>query len=126
VVRVPGYRFRDPGSIPGATGTGSTQSTQLLGRNSRVSVLKKTVNTAGGIRCTNHATSSIRNKLALASPTSDGRSAGIVRSGTKAKEFVCLLLCNCHQFSCISICFMTSSSFLKVLIGCRAAVVQST
>jgi hypothetical protein len=40
-----------------------------------------------GIRCAAHATPSIRKKLALTSPTSGGRSIGIVRSGTKATDF---------------------------------------
>jgi hypothetical protein len=40
-----------------------------------------------GIRCTHHATRSVRKKLALTSPTSGGRSAGIIRSQTKATEF---------------------------------------
>jgi hypothetical protein len=40
-----------------------------------------------GIRCTDHATPSIRKKLALTSPTSGGRSVGVVRLRTKATEF---------------------------------------
>jgi hypothetical protein len=35
--------------------------------------VKKTELTAGGIRCADHATPSIRKKLALTSPTSGGR-----------------------------------------------------
>jgi hypothetical protein len=40
-----------------------------------------------GIRCADHATPSIGKKVALTS-TSGGRSVGIVRSRTKAMEFV--------------------------------------
>jgi hypothetical protein len=45
--------------------------------------VKKTELTAGGIRCADHGTPSIRKKLALTSPTSGGRSVGIVRLRTK-------------------------------------------
>jgi hypothetical protein len=38
-----------------------------------------------------YATPLYPHKLALTSPTSDGRSVGIVRSRTRAAEFVCLL-----------------------------------
>jgi hypothetical protein len=40
-----------------------------------------------GIRCADHATFSIRKKLALTSPTSGCRSVGIVPSRTEATEF---------------------------------------
>jgi hypothetical protein len=40
-----------------------------------------------GIRCADHATPSIRNKFALTSPTSGGRSVGTVRLRTKATGF---------------------------------------
>jgi hypothetical protein len=40
-----------------------------------------------GIRCADHATPTIPQKLALTSPTSSGRSVGIVYSRTKATEF---------------------------------------
>jgi hypothetical protein len=42
---------------------------------------------AVGIRCADHATPSTRKKLTLTSPTSGGRSVGIVRLRTKATEF---------------------------------------
>jgi hypothetical protein len=45
--------------------------------------VKKTELTTGGIRCADHATPSIRKKLALTSPTSGGLSVGIVRLRTK-------------------------------------------
>jgi hypothetical protein len=45
--------------------------------------VKKTELTAEGIRCADHATPPIRKKLALTSPTSGGRSVGIVRLWTK-------------------------------------------
>jgi hypothetical protein len=48
--------------------------------------VKKAELTAGGIRCAEHATPSIRKKLALTSPTCGGRSVGIVRLRNKATE----------------------------------------
>jgi hypothetical protein len=45
------------------------------------------MNTAVGIRRADHATPFYPQKLALTSPTSSGRSVGIVRSWTKATEF---------------------------------------
>jgi hypothetical protein len=44
--------------------------------------------TAVGVRRTDHATPLYPQKLALTSPTSGGRSVGIVRSWTKATELV--------------------------------------
>jgi hypothetical protein len=46
-------------------------------------VLKTDIN-GRGIHCADHATPSIRKKLALTSPTSGGRSVGIVRVRTKS------------------------------------------
>ena len=43
--------------------------------------------TAVGTRRANHVTPLYPQKLALTSPTDDGRSVGIVRSRTKATEF---------------------------------------
>ena len=45
-----------------------------------------------GIRCADHVTHLYPQKLALTSPTSGGRSVGIVRSRTKATEFFFFLL----------------------------------
>ena len=45
-----------------------------------------------GTRCADHVTPLYAQKLALTSPTGDGRSVGIVRSRTKATEFS-LVLC---------------------------------
>ena len=42
--------------------------------------------TAVGIRCADHVTPLYPQKLALTSPAGGGRSVGIVRSRTKAKE----------------------------------------
>jgi hypothetical protein len=54
--------------------------------NGKVAALvKKTELTTGAIRCADHATSSIIKKLALTSPTSGGRSVGIVRLRTKGR-----------------------------------------
>jgi hypothetical protein len=62
---------------------------ELLGRKLKASGLE-IKNTAVGIRGADHATASISKTLALTSPTSRGRSVGIVRSRTKAS---CYLLC---------------------------------
>jgi hypothetical protein len=51
----------------------------------------KTVNTAVEISPTDYATPFYPQKFALTSPTSGGRSVGIVRSRTKATEFVCFV-----------------------------------
>jgi hypothetical protein len=45
--------------------------------------------TAEGIRRADYATPLYPQKLLLTSPTSGGRSVGIVRSRTQATEFVC-------------------------------------
>jgi hypothetical protein len=47
----------------------------------------KIENTAVGIRHADHMAPSIRKKLAINSPTSGGRSVGIVRSRTQTMEF---------------------------------------
>jgi hypothetical protein len=90
VVRVPGYRSRGPGSVPGATrevvglerGPLSLVSTieELLGRNSGEI-------TAVGIRRADYAKPLYTQNLALTLPTSGGRSVSIVRSQTQAMEF---------------------------------------
>jgi hypothetical protein len=55
-------------------------------------MLSKVEITAVGIRRTDHSTPLYPQKLALTWPTSGGRSAGIVRSRTKATELLLLLL----------------------------------
>jgi hypothetical protein len=47
----------------------------------------KSENMSVGIRHTDHVAPSIFKKLAITSPTSDGRSVGIVRSRTQTMEF---------------------------------------
>jgi hypothetical protein len=92
VVRVLGYRSGGPGSIPGSTrkkvvglerGPLSLVSTteELLDRKVAAPVLK-IENTAVGIRRADHVAPTIRKELAIISPTSVGRSVGIVRSRT--------------------------------------------
>jgi hypothetical protein len=54
----------------------------------------KSYNTAVRICHADHMAPSIRKKLALTSPTSDGRSVGIVRLRTKATEYVSKLSFN--------------------------------
>jgi hypothetical protein len=48
----------------------------------------KTENTAVGIRHADHVAPSIPKKVAIALPTSGGRSVGIVRSRTQTMEFI--------------------------------------
>jgi hypothetical protein len=59
---------------------------ELLDRKVAANVYK-TENTAVGIGKADHVTPSIRKKLAITSPTSGGRSVGIVRSQTQTTEF---------------------------------------
>jgi hypothetical protein len=99
VVRVLGYRIGGPGSIPGTTrekkvvglerGPLSLVSTteELFYRKVAAPVYK-TENTAVGIRHSDHVAPSILQKLAITSPTSGGRSVGIVRSRTQTMEFI--------------------------------------
>jgi hypothetical protein len=69
--------------------------------NEKVAALvKKTELTTGGIRCADHATSSIRKKLALTSPTGGGRSVGIVRLRTKGHEVQFSSLQNHEEIIC--------------------------
>jgi hypothetical protein len=53
----------------------------------------KIENKAVGIRHADHMAPSIRKKLAITTPTSGGRSVGIVRSRTQTMEFFFLLNC---------------------------------
>jgi hypothetical protein len=103
VARVLGYRYGGPGSIPGTArkkkvvglerGPLSLVSTteKLLDRKV-AAVVYKSENTAVGIRHADHVALSIRKKLAITSPTSGGRSVGLVRSRTQTMEFVFLFV----------------------------------
>jgi hypothetical protein len=99
VVRIPGNRTGGPDSIPGASrflrssgsGTGSTQPREY---NWGATWKKKSIgfcpeNREFGLRNPSRWPRCILNlqKLALASPTSGGRSVGIVISRTEAMEF---------------------------------------
>jgi hypothetical protein len=96
VAGVLGYRSGGPGSIPATTkkvvglerGPLSlvSRTEELLDRKVAAPVYK-TENTAVGIRHADHVVLSIRKKLATTSPTSGGRSVGIVRSLTQTMEF---------------------------------------
>jgi hypothetical protein len=97
VFRVLSYRPGGPGSIPGTTrkklvglerGPLSLVCTteELLDKKVAAPV-QKTEDTAVGIRHADHVAPSIRKKLAITSPTSGGRSVGIVRSRTQTMEF---------------------------------------
>jgi hypothetical protein len=95
----PGYRSRGLGCATdfqrcSGSRTGSTQSHEY----SWGATWKKSSgcgleieNMAVGICHADHVASSIRKKLALISPTSGGRSVGIVRSRTQATEFLFLM-----------------------------------
>jgi hypothetical protein len=80
---------------------------ELLGRNSGGSGLE-TENTAVGINCADYATPSIRKKLSLTSPTSGGRSVGIVCLWTKTTEvfFFCssLIIISPSQWTPLNFC----------------------
>jgi hypothetical protein len=79
---------------------------ELLGRKNYCSGLE-TENTAVGIRHAWLRETRYPLKLALTSPTSGGRSVDIVRSRTKATEFVVFVLfvvrCNNSEFSAVCI-----------------------
>jgi hypothetical protein len=64
---------------------------ELLDRNVAARVYKNE-NTAVGIRHAYHVAPSSRKKLAITSPTSGGRSVGIVRSRNQTTEFSLLVL----------------------------------
>jgi hypothetical protein len=103
VVRVPGYRFRYLGSIHGATrfsekqwvwnAVHSASWIQLRSYLEEIvtAPIQETEITVVGINRADNFTLSIRIKLVLTSPTSGGRSVGIVRSRAQATEFLCLL-----------------------------------
>jgi hypothetical protein len=59
----------------------------------------KAENTAVGIRQADHVALSIRKKLAIASPTTGGRSVGIVCSRPQTMEFSLVLEAYFKQFS---------------------------
>jgi hypothetical protein len=66
---------------------------ELLERKSSGCCLEKIGIAAVGIRRAGYATPLYPQKLVLSSPTSGGRSIGIVRSRTQDTEFVCLFVC---------------------------------
>jgi hypothetical protein len=94
VVRVLGYRSGGPCSIPGTTRkkvVGLERGPLSLVRTTEelrkvADPVYKTENTAVGIRHTDHVAPSIRKKFAITSPTSGGRSVGIIRSRTQNTE----------------------------------------
>jgi hypothetical protein len=110
-VRVPGYRSRSLGSIPwgpdllsssesGTSGPLSLMSTteELLGRNSSGSGLEKREYGHKDPSCWPRGTL-YQQKLAITSPTSGGRSVGIVHLWTQTTEFVCFVSLMVHWSS---------------------------
>jgi hypothetical protein len=91
VVIVPGYRTRGPGSIPGATRFSEKQWVWNGVHTASWVQLRSSglVNRDYGHRVPPHWSSGTLypQKLAVTSPTSGGRSVGIVRSRTQATEF---------------------------------------
>jgi hypothetical protein len=83
------YQKKVVGLERGPLGLVSTTE-ELLDRKVAAPVYK-TENTAVGIRHSSHVAPSIRKKLAVTSPTSGGRSVGIVRSRTQTMEFSLVL-----------------------------------
>jgi hypothetical protein len=67
-------------------------TTEVLLDRKVVAPVQKTENTAVGIRHSDHVALSVPKKLAITSPTSGGRSVGIVRSRTQTMEFRFFLL----------------------------------
>jgi hypothetical protein len=66
-----------------------------------------------GFRCTDHATRSIRKKLALTSPTRGGRSVSTVCSWTKATEFYILKVAACIKL------WLEAKETLPIWTECR-------
>jgi hypothetical protein len=60
----------------------------------------KTENTAVGTRHADHVAPSIRQKLAITSPTSGCRSVGIVRSRTQTMDFFFMFVKQVNNFLC--------------------------
>jgi hypothetical protein len=96
VIRVPGYRSRGPGSIPGASRFSDEVVGLERGPLSPVSTIEELLerkSSGSGLEVPEYGrmdTSRLAlypQKLALTSPICGGRSVGIVRSRTQATEF---------------------------------------
>jgi hypothetical protein len=70
---------------------------ELIERKSISSRSRKQRLMAVETRCADHVTPLYPQKLAITPPTGGGRSVGIIRSRTKATEFVCLFVVHCFQ-----------------------------
>jgi hypothetical protein len=118
MVRVLGYRSGGPGSIPGTTrkqssgsGTGSTQPREYSwGATWKKSSGSSLENREYGRRDPSRwARGTLYpQKLAITSPTSGGRSVGIVRSRAQTMEFVCCLIAQYRQ------CCIASEAWLWI------------
>jgi hypothetical protein len=77
----------------------------------------KIENTAVGIRRSDHATPPIRKNLALTSPTSGGRSVGIVRSRTKVTElFIVIVFQHLPELMLHFVFCLDATSLINILI----------
>jgi hypothetical protein len=74
--------------------------------------------TAVGIRCADHVTPLYPQKLALTSPAGGGRSVGIVRSRTKATEFMYYFVTSFMLYSLyVLLCNVSSKTTAVVAPG---------
>jgi mRNA-degrading endonuclease toxin of MazEF toxin-antitoxin module len=110
VVRLPAYRFRGPGSIPGWTRFSHKQRVWNGFHSASLSTVEKLLekkSSGSGLEIREYCRRDpsrwprgtlYLQKLALASPTGGFRSVGIVRSRTKAAE-LCTTICRCTTSS---------------------------
>jgi hypothetical protein len=92
---------------------------ELLEWKSSGSGSRKPTLTAVGKRCAHHATPSIRKSMTLISPTSCGRSVGIVRLRTKATNLVFLVICRTSWFPGVARVYrgLSSWTLLKLSVA---------
>jgi hypothetical protein len=87
---------------------------ELLERKVAASV-QKSENTAAGIRHAEHVAPLYPPKLALTSPTSGGRSVGIVCSRTKAMELLFTIITRAQDYHSLAIKTIPNASKLITL-----------
>jgi hypothetical protein len=77
--------------------------------------VQKTEIMAAGIRCADHTTPLYPQKLALTSPTSGGRSVGVLDSQTTATEF--------FFFTFVSVDFLPRQSTVEQITSCKGGLI---